>query len=36
MSVIYDDFTDDQQQQLEDTFKKLGKDRVYHIDINPF
>ncbi|MBP8016366.1 hypothetical protein KAZ01_00005, partial [Candidatus Gracilibacteria bacterium] len=36
VSIIYDDFNRGEQEKLIKTFKNLGKDRIYHIDINPF
>ncbi len=36
VSIIYDDFNRWEQEKLIKTFKNLGKDRIYHIDINPF
>ncbi|EKE28776.1 MAG: glycoside hydrolase family protein [uncultured bacterium (gcode 4)] len=36
ISVIYDDFNKGEIYKLATTFKELWKDRVYHVDVNPF
>ncbi len=36
VSVIYDDFSTWEIKKLAKTFEKLWKNRVYHVDINPF
>lgn len=36
VSLIYDDFNDEDAYRLAFTFEKLWKDKVYHISINPF
>lgn len=36
VSVIYDDFDTWDQLKLAKTFKTLWKDKVYHVDVNPF
>jgi len=36
IGLFYDDFGDREYSQFTDAVEKLGRDRVYHLTVNPF